>query len=118
MSRAARPGCANCWERPMTDDKDPVLLRLFAEDPEAAPPPDFDRQVAARIARLRRRRAVLAGVGLALSGAAVLAAARWIDPLTAPTQADAWLNSPIAMAAGASLVLMLVLQSRRRMRRR
>lgn len=102
----------------MTDDKDPALLRLFAAEAEPAPPPDFAAGVERRIARLRRRRAALLGAGLALSAAATLAAARLIGPLTLPAAAGAWLNSPAVMAVGAGLVLLLVVRSRRRIRRR
>lgn len=102
----------------MTDDKDPALLRLFAQDPEPAPPPDFARSVVRRIARLRRRRAILVGAGLALSGAAVLAAAGLVGPLMPPGQIEGWMTSPAVMAAGAAVALMLALRSRARMRRR
>lgn len=102
----------------MTDDKDPALVRLFAEDADPTPPPDFALGVQRQIARLRRRRAVLAGAAIALSGALVLAAARLVGPLMAPTGGDPWLNSPAVMAVGASLVLLVVISSRRRLRRR
>jgi hypothetical protein len=102
----------------MTDEKDPVLTRMFAAEADAEPTAAFSETVRRRIVTLRRRRLL----ALLAATAAIPAAAALTAPLFATATllggSEGWLASPAAMAAGVGLALGLTVASRSRMRRR
>lgn len=105
----------------MTDEKDPVLTRMFAAEAADEPTAAFAEAIRIRIVRMRRRR-VLAALAVT---AAIPAAAALTAPLLAsltlpalPGGMEGLLASPVVMAVGVLLALGLTALSRQQMRRR
>jgi hypothetical protein len=101
----------------MTDERDPFLTRLFAEQSQAAPGSDFMAQLVNLLERDRRNRRVYR-VGTIIAGVMVAALlAPWIAQVAAIaigsvaaglTAIDSLLNFPMAWLVLCSLVVSLM----------